>query len=125
MSLLVHSTFIVQNTHHGCINEEFQNFSAVMNVIEMEDRLCDPDLDLVVDFVQIFDRGGLAFRQMHDVVWRVQGTIVVSLEESKPNREVMGCNLRGLKGNTSNFRFESLWQSRFLDLIETILRQLP
>lgn len=96
-----------------------------MDVIEMEDRLCDPDLDLVIDFVQTFDLGGLAFRQMHDVIRRVQGTVVVSFEESKPNREVMGCNLRRLKGNTSEFRFESPWQSKFLDLIETIQRQLP
>jgi len=93
-----------------------------MNVIEMEDGLCDPDLNLVINFVQFFYLGGLPFRQMHDVVWRVQGTIVVSLKESKPNREVMGCNLRGLKGNTSEFRFETPRQSKVLDLIETIQR---
>ena len=39
-----------------------------MNVIEMEDGLCDPDLNLVINFVQFFYLGGLPFRQMHDVV---------------------------------------------------------
>jgi hypothetical protein len=50
------------------VDEEFQNFGTVMNVIEMEDRLCDPDFYLVIGVVQLFDFGGLSFREMHDVV---------------------------------------------------------
>ena len=60
--------FWVQKTHNGCMDEEFQNFSTVVNVIEMKDRLCDPDFDLVIGVVQFFDLGGLSFRQVHDVV---------------------------------------------------------
>jgi hypothetical protein len=91
------------------MDEEFQNFSAVMDVTEMENGLCDPDFDLVISVVQCFDLSGLSFRQMHDIVRRVQGIIVVPLKKSQSNREIMGCDLRGLKGDTSESRFESVW----------------
>lgn len=64
------------------MSEEFQDFSTVMYVIEMENGLRDPNYDLVIAVVQFFDFGGLAFRQMHDVVRRVQGSVVVSFVES-------------------------------------------
>jgi hypothetical protein len=91
MLLLAYDPFSL--THDSCVNEELQDFGAVMNIAEMEDGLRDPGFDFVIGVVQPFYLGGLAFRQLHDVVRRVQGTVIVPLVDRQTNRECMGCDL--------------------------------
>lgn len=107
------------------MNEELQDFGAVMNIAEMEDGFRDPGFDLVIGVVQSFYLGRLAFRQLHDIVRRVQSTVIVPLVDRQTNRECMRCDLCSLEGDTCRFERISRRFAKCLNLEWNYLATVP